>query len=241
MKLFPAMDLFDGNVVKLEAGKHREVERVYGRPGEIADRWLGLGAEWLHVVDLNATLEKGDPNVAAVEEILPRARRSGARVQWGGGVRDDAALARILDAGVDRAIVGTKAVKDWGWLVGAAARFPDRIMIAVDAMGLEVMVKGWQEASGVGVVDLLRRAEGVRIAGFLYTNVKVEGRGQGVDWAPVGTVVRESKKPVVFSGGVTTIDDVARFKELGAYGIILGSALYLNRIDFSQARALVTS
>ena len=102
------------------------------------------------------------------------------------------------------------------------------------------MIKGWQEASGVSVVDLFRRTEGLRLAGFLYTNVKVEGRGQGVDWEPIRTVVRESKKPVVFSGGVTSLDDVGGFKDLGAYGIVLGSALYLDRISFSEAKALVT-
>ena len=91
MKLFLAMDLFDGSVVKMNpSGGHNQVERIYGKPGEVADRWLGLGAEWLHVVDLNATLGKGEPNDGLLDEILPRARKANARVQWGGGVRDDA-------------------------------------------------------------------------------------------------------------------------------------------------------
>jgi len=237
MIIFPAMDLWNGDIVKLEAKQHKTVEIVYGKPAEIATRWLDLGATWLHVVDLNAALKEGN-NLPTLSLIHSRAAKAGAKIQWGGGVRDDAALRTVLDAGAERAIVGTKAIRDWAWLVEAAGRHPGRIMVSIDGKGREIMIDGWQSSAGVDVCEFLAKANGLPLAGYLYTNVAVEGRGEGVDWTPVRDVIESSTKPVVFSGGVTTLDDVARFKELGAYGIIAGSALYKGRIDFSAAKAL---
>lgn len=239
MIIFPAMDLWNGEIVKLEAKQHRTVEIVYGKPAEIADRWLGLGATWLHVVDLNAALGEGN-NLPALTLIRTHASKSRAKIQWGGGVRDEKALRAVLAGGAERAIVGTKAIRDWAWLVEMAAAFPDKIMVSIDGKGREIMIEGWQSKAGVDVVEFLARANTLPLAGYLYTNVAVEGRGQGVDWTPVRDVVEGTTKPVVFSGGVTTLDDVARFKELGAYGIIAGSALYKGRIEFAQAKALAT-
>jgi phosphoribosylformimino-5-aminoimidazole carboxamide ribotide isomerase len=232
--VFPALDLWNGDVVKLEAKRHREVETVYGKPADVADRWVREGAEWLHVVDLNGTLGEGERNLPALRAIASR----GAKVQFGGGIRDEATLADALAAGVERAIVGTKAVRDWSWLAEAAGRHPGRIVVSIDGRGREILIAGWQESAGVDVVDFIGKAQELPVWGFLYTNVAVEGRGQGVDWSPVEEIVEASKRPVVFSGGVTTMDDVARFKSLGAFGIIAGSALYRGRIDFAQAKAL---
>lgn len=237
MIILPALDLWDGQVVKLESRQHKTVETVYGPPAEIADRWLALGASWLHVVDLGAALGSTG-HLPLLAQLHSRASASGAKIQWGGGVRDDAALRAVLGAGAERAIVGTKAIRDWTWLVEAATRHPERVMVSIDGKGRDILVEGWQSSAGVDVVEFIAKANGLPLAGYLYTNVAVEGRGQGVDWTPVRDVIEASTKPVVFSGGVTTLEDVARFKELGAYGIIAGSALYQGRIDFSQAKAL---
>jgi phosphoribosylformimino-5-aminoimidazole carboxamide ribotide isomerase len=228
--IFPAMDLWGGEIVKLEAGRHRTVERVYGRPEAIAARWTGLGAPWLHVVDLNASIGEGGDNVAALDLLRGR-----AKLQWGGGVRDDASLDRLLAAGVDRAIVGTKAVQDWDWLARAAKRHPGRVMVSIDGRGREILIKGWQESAGVDAVEFVKRANELALGGYLYTNVAVEGRGQGVDWAPVEDVVKAARHPVVFSGGVSTLDDVRRFRAMDAYGLVIGSSMYLGRIDYLEA------
>ena len=231
MIIFPAMDLWNGQIVKLEAKKHRQVERVYGAPAEIAARWTGLGAPWLHVVDLNASIGEGGDNAAALDLLRGR----GAKIQWGGGVRDDASLDRLLAAGVDRAIVGTKAVQDWAWLARAAARHPGRVMVSIDGRGREILIKGWQESAGVDAVEFVKRANELALGGYLYTNVAVEGRGQGVDWSPVEDVVKAARHPVVFSGGVSTLDDVRRFRAMEAYGLVIGSSMYLGRIDYLEA------
>jgi phosphoribosylformimino-5-aminoimidazole carboxamide ribotide isomerase len=245
MIIFPAMDLLNGNVVKLEARQHRREEKVYGTPGAVADRWLGDGAEWLHVVDLNAALGEGTPNHLALLSILPRVARHRAKLQWGGGIRDAATLRLLLEAEledsrsrIDRVIVGTRAIQDLGWLESASENYPDRIMVAIDAVGRDIVVGGWQQKAGVDLVEFIQKVADLPLAGFLYTNVAVEGKGQGVDWEPVQAVVRASRKPVVFSGGITTMEDVTTFKRLGAHGIIIGSALYSGRIDFRNAKAL---
>jgi phosphoribosylformimino-5-aminoimidazole carboxamide ribotide isomerase len=233
------MDLYNGDIVKLEAAKHRTVEIVYGKPAEIAERWLGLGAPWLHVVDLNAALGDGS-NLPALSLIRSRAEKAGAKVQWGGGVRDDAALKAVLDAGAERAIVGTKAVRDWAWLAEAAALHPGKVMVSIDGKGREILINGWQASAGVDAVEFIAKANALPLAGYLYTNVAVEGRGEGVDWTPVRDIIEASTKPVVFSGGVSSIQDVTRFKELGAYGIIAGSALYKGRFGYPEAKALAS-
>ena len=240
MILFPALDLWDGQVVKLEAKQHRRVERVYGKPGETARKWLDLGADALHVVDLNASIGEGKPNDDALAEIMAEAHAAKKPVQMGGGVRDDATLDRLLQVGVKHAIVGTKAIKDWAWLEAAAARRPGRIMVSIDGRGREILISGWQESSGMDAVEFAKRANALPLGGYLYTNVAVEGRGQGVDWSPVTDLVKAAKHPVVFSGGVSTLEDVARFKRLGVHGIIAGSALYLGRFEFAAAKAIAT-
>lgn len=230
MIVFPAIDLWNGQVVKMDPRGHRHVERVYGAPAEIADKWKGLGAAWLHVVDLNASIGEGEANTKVVDVLRGR-----VKLQWGGGVRDDASLDVLLAGGVDRAIVGTKAIQDWDWLLRASKRHPGRIMVSIDGRGREILIKGWQEASGVDAVEFVKRANDLPLGGYLYTNVAVEGRGKGVDWSPVEDVVKAARHPVVFSGGVSTIDDVRRFRQLEAYGLVVGSSLYLGRIDYLEA------
>lgn len=246
MIIFPAMDLMNGNVVKLEAKQHKGQEKIYGTPGLVADRWLSAGAEWLHIVDLNAALAEGMVNHLALLTLLPKLGKAKAHLQWGGGVRDSATLRLLLDAElgdtgaqIDRVVVGTRAIKDWKWLESAAEAYPERIIVAIDAVGREIVAGGWQEKTGQDVVAFVAKGKEVPIAGFLYTNVAVEGKGQGVDWSPVQAVIEAAPKPVIFSGGITSLDDVVRFRDLKAYGVVIGSALYTGKIDFKAAVAAV--
>lgn len=245
MIIYPAMDLYNGQVVKLESRKHKGQEKIYGTPGQVTDKWITAGAEWIHIVDLNAALSEGMPNHLALLTILPKAARRGVRIQWGGGVRDSAMLRLLLDAQmgdnegcIDCVIVGTRAIKDWAWLQSAADTYPDRIIVAIDARGRKIVTDGWQHSAGIDAIDFLANGKDVPISGFLYTNVEVEGKGEGVDWEPVREVIQASPKPVIFSGGITSLEDVARFKDLNAHGIIIGSALYSNTIDFVKAKKL---
>lgn len=245
MIVYPLMDLLGGHVVKLDPNKHKEPEKIYGPVGLIADRWLKAGAFWLHVVDLNAALGVGTPNHLSLLSLLPRLARSGAKLQWGGGIRDASTLRMLLEAefgdksaAIDRVVVGTRAIKDWAWLQGAAESYPGRIVVAIDAAGRDIVVGGWQEKAGIDVVDFVQQAKDVPIAGFLYTNVEVEGKGLGVDWAPVEALIQSSPKPVTFAGGIATVEDILRFRSLKAHGVVIGSALYSGAIDFARAASV---
>lgn len=247
MIIFPAMDLMNGEVVKLESRRHERPERIYGQPGEIADRWLGCGARWLHVVDLNAALGRGMPNHLALLQLLPRVAKAGAKVQWGGGVRDATTLRLLLDAElghggkvIDHVVVGTRAVKDWTWLVNAAENDPGRIVVAADAAGRDVLVGGWQEKAGLDLVEFVTKVQELPVAAVQYTNVAVEGRGQGIDWHPVEAVLKIATKPVIISGGIGSLEDLRRLKTMGAWGAIIGSGIYTGQMDLAQAIAAAT-
>lgn len=136
---------------------------------------------------------------------------------------------------LDSVIVGTKAITDFDWLAKTSARYPNKLIVAIDAVGRRAVVEGWQKDAGVDVVDFAKRCKDLPIRGFLYTNVDVEGKGQGVKWEPIEDVIVHSPKPVIFSGGVTTLDELKMFKSLGAMGVVLGSAIYTGKIDLKEA------
>ncbi len=240
MIVLPAMDLLDRKVVKLDA-THQRTETVYGTPAEVAERWIAAGADALHVVDLDGAFGTGSNDVPILQ-LIPRCRACRVQLQVGGGIRDDGRL-RLFAEGryaADRIVVGTRAITDEAWLSRVARQFPHRLMVAVDARGLEIVVAGWQKPAGLEVTEFLARASALPIAGFLYTNVAVEGRGEGVDWTPIERIVAVSPKPVIFSGGVSAIDEVRRFRDLGAFGIVVGSALYSGRFTLEEARRIAS-
>ncbi len=234
MILLPAMDLLAGRVVKL-GGDHLNPERDYGTPDEIVDRWISAGAKWLHVVDLDGALGSGS-NDSIIDQILDQAHSRGVSVQVGGGIRDEDRISRL---NADRIIVGTRAVEDPDWLSSMAERFPDRLVVSIDGNGLDLLVKGWQSGSSETLDGVLERVATLPVAAVLYTNVTVEGRGKGVDWGPAKEIQARSPRPVIHSGGISSLEDVRGFHDLGAYGIILGSAIYLNRFTYGEAASLV--
>lgn len=234
MNLLPAMDLLSGRVVKL-GGDHLNPERDYGSPEEIADRWISAGARWLHVVDLDGALESGS-NDRSIDLILEKASSCGVSVQVGGGLRDENRLARFP---AERLIVGTRAIEDPDWLEAMAAKFPHRLVVSVDGNGLDLLVKGWQSGAAETLGEVLTRVSQLPVAALLYTNVTVEGRGKGVDWGPAKVIQDRSPHPVIHSGGISSLEDVRGFRDLGAHGIILGSAIYLDRFTYEEAASLL--
>ncbi|MBI2901826.1 MAG: 1-(5-phosphoribosyl)-5-[(5-phosphoribosylamino)methylideneamino] imidazole-4-carboxamide isomerase [Planctomycetes bacterium] len=241
MIVYPALDLLDRKVVKLDA-THKAPEKVYGTPVEVAERWIAAGATWLHIVDLDGAFGTGSNDVPIIQTI-PRCHANGVHVQVGGGIRDERRL-RLFTEGkyaADRIVVGTRAVTDPDWLAKMAAAHPHRLVVAVDASGFDVLIEGWQRTAGIDVRDFVRAASVHPVAGFLYTNVRVEGRGAGMEWDPVEAVVEASPRPVTFSGGITSLEDVRKLRELGADGAIIGSALYAGRFTFEEAREAAQS
>lgn len=232
MKIIPAIDILDGRCVQLVGGR-LGTEKDYGNPVEVALKWVKEGAEILHVVDLDATLGLGD-NKNILLDIKKSVKIS---IQFGGGIRTVEKAKELLSKKIDRIILGTMVVEDYVKKTGkvgeiAKAGGKERIIAAIDSSKGFVVCKGWKEKTKIKTLDLIKAMED-KVWGFLYTNVDVEGQMSGVDINAIRQVVRATKKPVIISGGVSSIEDIKRIDEEGAWGVVLGKALYEGKIKFS--------
>ena len=231
MKVIPALDIKGGKCVQLVGGKPGtekvEIEDVLG----VARKWQEQGAEMLHIVDLDSALGTGN-NESLIEMIIGDLA---IPVQAGGGIRTEEKAQRLFEIGCERVIVGTRAVQDRDFIASLASRFPGDIVVAIDSASDQVLIKGWQESSGKGTVSVIKDLEQLDIWGFLYTNVEVEGRLQGINPSLVKGLIGLTQKPVIVSGGFTTSDDLGLVKAMGADSVVLGMSIYTGRIDFRKA------
>ena len=231
MILFPAIDLKDGACVRLLRGDMASATVFNLNPVAQARQFAEAGFAWLHVVDLDGAVAGRSVNGGAVEAIR------GAidlRVQLGGGIRDRAVIDHWLTLGVDRVVLGTAALRDPALVREAAADHPGRIAVGIDARDGHVAVEGWTETTGVGVVDLARRFEDCGVAAIVYTDIARDGALVGVDANAAADFAHCLRIPVIVSGGVASLADIAALKareEDGISGIICGRALYDGRID----------
>lgn len=230
MRLYPAIDLREGAVVQLVGGDYAAERLRRDDARAVADEFLAAGFDALHVVDLDAATGRGS-NAAVIASLLG----GRAEVQVGGGVRTDDDVARWLDAGAARVVVGTRAVLEPAWLERAAARHPGRLLVAADVRGREVVVRGWAEGAGVDVLALARRLSPLPLAGLLVTAVHKEGLLGGVDAELYVALRAETPLPIVASGGVATTEDVRRLRAAGAAGAVIGTALYTGDLRADEA------
>lgn len=233
MILYPAIDLLGGKAVRMRGGQLGTEWTVSEDPVGLAREWQRRGARALHVVDLDAALGQGQ-NQALASEI---AHAVAVPVQFGGGIREAWDIDVAVSMGFARIVVGTAGIRDPVWLRAQASRRPDRIVLAVDAQGTRIVVSGWTEQTKLDVRHFAHKVASYGLAGLLYTNVAVEGQAAGVDWVPVQAILKTTKLPMIVSGGVSSVEDVARLRKLGAWGVVLGTALYKGEIDFEAALA----
>jgi phosphoribosylformimino-5-aminoimidazole carboxamide ribotide isomerase len=235
MIIFPAIDLKDGRCVRLRQGDLAQ-ETVYSDdPAAMARHWAGLGAQWLHVVDLNGAVE-GEPRNAPQIEAIVRAVR--IPVQVGGGIRSLETIRRYVAAlGVRRVVLGTAALQDRSLLEKATADFPARVLVGIDARGGKVAVKGWTDVSGTTARDLLRTLSGFALAGVIYTDIARDGMLGGPNLEALKEVTVCSSSPVIASGGVTRVEDIRAIRALGSRveGVIIGKALYEGKLTLPDA------
>jgi len=234
---FAAIDLRGGRVVQLVGGRPEDERISLPDPAAVARRWIDTGFTALHVVDLDGALGTGR-NGSAISAILELAGGHGALVQVGGGVRDDETAAALLDAGAARVIAGTRAIEEPSWLEALAAQYPDRVVVAADVRGTEVVSRGWTERSGVRITELLARLEGLPIAGVLVTDVDREGSMSGADASRFRGFVGATRHPLLAAGGIASERDLRALADAGAAGAVLGMALYTGAVDgYTAARA----
>jgi phosphoribosylformimino-5-aminoimidazole carboxamide ribotide isomerase len=231
MKIFPAVDILGGKCVQLVQGK-RESATAYGDPLSCATRWLSEGAAALHIVNLDGAFGSSSANAGLIKDLI---RKTGVEIELGGGIRSVEDARHWLETGVDRVIISTLATQDPECIRTLVKEFgSSRVMPGVDAKGGQVAVHGWQETVG-NYLDWAARFEKLGAGSLLYTNVDVEGLQQGVRFEPVKRLIDRVGIPVVVAGGVSSGADVAGLRDAGAYGAVLGSALYSGKITLKDA------
>jgi phosphoribosylformimino-5-aminoimidazole carboxamide ribotide isomerase len=237
MIVYPAIDLKDGACVRLYQGDLSRAT-VYGTdPAAQAKAFAAAGAAWLHVVDLNGAFAGRPVNTAAVEAI---AAAVSIPIQLGGGVRDLATVERWLAAGIARVVLGTAAVKDPALVETACRAHPGRIAVALDARSGTIAIEGWAEPSAWTAADLARRFADTGVAALVYTDVERDGTKVGANVAATAALARATAIPVIASGGVGSLADIAALKRHeaeGIAGVILGRALYDGRVTLAAALA----
>ena len=243
MLIVPAIDIRGGKCVRLVQGDYAR-ETVFSEdPAAMARRWIGEGARALHLVDLDGAKQGSVANRAAVEAIVSAVRDAAERpvlVELGGGIRDVDACGRWLDAGLDRVILGTIAVRDPDVVSAAAKRFPGRIWVGLDARDGKVAVAGWTEATVLEAVPFARDMERRGAAGIIYTDIERDGTGRGVNAEATAALARAVDIPVVASGGVASTKDVERLVARGSdrdhriAGVVVGRALYDGSVTLAE-------
>ena len=232
MKLFPAVDLYEGQAVRLLKGDYAQKTVYSSDPLAVARGFREAGAEYIHMVDLEGARDGGTPNFDLVAQV---ARTTGLKVEIGGGVRTEEVVRRYLDAGVLRVILGTAAVEDQDFLAALVARYGPQIAVGVDVKDGLVAIKGWTQVSELTLEGFCRTLEQMGVKTVICTDISKDGAMQGTNRELYRRLSREFSMDLVASGGVSTLEDVIALRDMGLYGAILGRAIYNGGVDLKKA------
>lgn len=235
MLLIPAIDLKGGQCVRLRQGRMDDVTVFSDDPVTVAKRWADEGAERVHIVDLDGAIKGLPVNIEVVEQIASALQ---IPVQVGGGIRDEETVQRYLNAGVEFVIIGTKAVNAPHFLHDLCLEFPRHIIVSLDAKDGRVALNGWAKITGHDVIETALHCERDGVEAIIYTDIAKDGMMQGFNVESTRSLARALKTPVLASGGVSSLDDIRRLKELegdGVSGAVIGRALYQGDLSFKEA------
>lgn len=227
MRMIPAVDVMDHQVVQLVGGVPGSQQIVLPDPLAVAGMWVEKGAPYLHLVDLDGAFGK-ENNISVFKKII---REYDVPAEVGGGIRDSETIDDLISAGADRVVVGTKAVKEPEWLEEMADRHPGHIVLSMDTKGGLIAIKGWQESAALSVDEMFERIRDMPLAAVLNTNVDVEGQRKGIDEAQARDFISRCPAKVIASGGVTSKRDAEILADAGAEGAVVGLAMYTNVIS----------
>lgn len=231
MIIFPAIDILDGQCVRLIQGDYNR-EKVYSNsPVDMAKQWEKKGAEYIHIVDLNGAKTGVSINKEIIKEI---ANTVSIPVQVGGGIRSVDTIKYYLENGVSRVIIGTAAINNQQFLQEAIETFGEKIAVSIDARNGYVATDGWTDTSDVSALDLIKKLEEVGVKTIVYTDIAKDGMLQGPNLTEQQTINKATKMDVIASGGVTTKEDVENLRQLNMYGTIIGKALYDGKLEFQS-------
>lgn len=232
MLIFPAIDLYEGRAVRLYKGDYAKMAVYSEDPAAVARDFAAQGVRQMHTVDLEGARDGGTPNLGIIERI---AKETGLFVECGGGLRDMAAIDRAFAAGVGRVILGTAAVSDERLLAESVQKYGEKIAVGADLRDGRVAIKGWREDSGLTAEDFLRKVEALGVRTVICTDISRDGAMRGANAELYERLQREFGLELIASGGVSSLEDVARLRALGLYGAIIGKAYYTGDISLREA------
>ena len=232
MILFPAIDLFEKKAVRLYKGDYANMTVYSDNPIEIAREFENCGCTHIHMVDLEGAKDGTTPNLSAVEQV---AKETSLFVEIGGGIRDMQTVERYLSAGVSRVILGTAAVNDEAFLQAAVEKYGDKIAVGADVKDGHIAIKGWLETSAVTLEDFLRKMEDIGVENIICTDISKDGAMKGTNLALYKQLSEKFRLDITASGGVSSMEDICRLRQMDLYGAIIGKAYYTGAIDLKEA------
>jgi phosphoribosylformimino-5-aminoimidazole carboxamide ribotide isomerase len=239
MLVIPAIDLKDGQCVRLLQGKKEAVTAYSNDPAATAKLWESCGAKLLHIVDLDGAFTGNQKNLNAIIKIRQSVKIA---LQVGGGIRKIGNIIKLFSTGIDRIIIGTAAIEDPELLTDSCSRYPGRILIGIDAKDGMVAIRGWEEITSLNAQELAKRLEIVGAAGIIYTDISRDGMLSGPNIDAIREMVKSVKIPVIASGGVSCIEDIKNLLQIkNLWGVITGKAIYSKALSLKEAIKFVTS
>jgi phosphoribosylformimino-5-aminoimidazole carboxamide ribotide isomerase len=234
MYIIPAIDLMDGKCVRLIQGQYNRQITYQDDPVKQAQEFISAGAEWLHIVDLDGAKAGKPVNTSTISAIVKLGQ---LRVEVGGGLRNEVSIKQLLDLGVERVIIGTKAVSDFAWFSQMAEQFKGRTVLGLDAKGSKVATHGWTQGSSEEFLAFAAIASKLPIAAIIYTDIARDGMMTGPNLERTRALIESVDIPVIASGGVTQISDIKKLSEIGAAAVIIGRSLYEGKLNLTDAVA----
>lgn len=234
MIILPAIDMKDGACVRLQKGEFSTVHQVASDPLQTARDFAAAGAKWVHMVDLDGARNGVRTNFPFISQVI---EQSGLRVELGGGIKTEADTRTVADAGVGRLVIGSAAVSAPQVLDAALQKYPDRVAVGIDCKNGMVRTTGWERDSGLNYLDFARQMEEKGVKYIIFTDIDADGMLSGPNFDQLTQLQKAVSCHIVASGGVTTLEDVKRLRDMGLYGAIIGKAYYAGTIDLAQAIA----
>ena len=239
MLIIPAIDLKDGQCVRLQQGRKDAVTVYSGDPSATAKKWESSGAKVLHVVDLDGAFTGSQKNFPSILKIRQSVKMA---LEVGGGIRDISTVDKLLSAGINRVIIGTSAIEDARFVTDACRKFPGKIFVGIDAKDGKVAVKGWEEVSSIEAGELAKRVEMIGISGIIYTDISRDGMLTGPNLPALEDMVKTVNIPVIASGGIANIEDIRNLLKIpNLWGAITGKAIYAGSLDLKEAIRIASS
>ena len=232
MILLPAIDLFDKKAVRLYKGDYQNMTVYSENPIEIARDFEACGAKYIHMVDLEGAKDGTTPNIAIVEQVT---KETGLFVEIGGGIRSMETVERYLNAGVQRVILGTAAVKDPDFLKAAVGKYGEKIAVGADVKDGKIAIKGWLETAGTTLEEFLAEMQALGVRNIICTDISRDGAMRGTNLELYKALSEKYTLDITASGGVSTMEDVLALNRMGIYGAIIGKAYYTGAIDLKEA------